>query len=105
MHVNEFFEPGRDSLETEIWRLRSLIDTCIHLFPEGTAQFDREDELLAVLGVAQTLLYNLEYRIQKEQEVLDPTFRSDPIYESSQADMIDGLKGKPGRTSEGRAAS
>jgi len=57
------FDIDPESLANEIWRIRSLVDTCVHLFPESPSTFEYEDELLAVLGIAQKLLHTLEGRM------------------------------------------
>jgi len=57
------FETGLDDVSMEVWRLRSLIDACLHLFPDAPSQLKHQDELLAVLGAAQELVHRLEARL------------------------------------------
>ena len=64
-------------LKSEVSRIRLLIDTCVHLFPETPLDSNYEDELLTVLGVAQMLLHNLERRIQVKKSP-SHEFLSDP---------------------------
>jgi hypothetical protein len=58
------FDVSLNDLESEVSRIRLLIDTCIHLFPETPSDSKYEDELLTVLGVSQMLLHNLERRVR-----------------------------------------
>ena len=62
--LNADLDVNLNELEAEVSRIKLLVDTCVHLFPETDFDLDYEEELLTVLGVAQTLLHNLERRIK-----------------------------------------
>lgn len=64
MSTNTTPELFLDDIVSEVWRLRSLIDACVHLFPESRDSFEHEDELLAILGVTQQLMLSLEYKVE-----------------------------------------
>lgn len=64
-------QPGLnvEEIALEVWRVKSLIDTCVCLFPESAQEFDHENELFAVLGTVQILTSNLEQRLQAASEI------------------------------------
>lgn len=82
MNVNDF-DIGPDDVSMEVWRLRSLIDACVHLFPDAPSQLKHQDELLAVLGAAQELVQRLEGRLASQQ-MLPADFLCDLREEQSQ---------------------
>lgn len=82
MNMNDFDIDPND-VSVEVWRLRSLIDACVHLFPDAPSKLKHQDELLAVLGAAQELVHRLEGRLASQQ-MFHADFVCDPREEQSQ---------------------